>query len=100
MHEEPFGPIAPMIPFRDHDALIAEVNRLPYGLAAYAFTSAAETRAMLADMVGAGMLTINHLGLALPEVPFGGIKDSGHGSEGGSEALDAYVNTKFVTQTY
>ncbi|WP_211596246.1 NAD-dependent succinate-semialdehyde dehydrogenase [Paracoccus aestuariivivens] len=98
MHEEPFGPIAPMITFRDEAALMAEVNRLPYGLAAYAFTSAAETRAMLADKVEAGMLTINHLGLALPEVPFGGIKDSGYGSEGGTEALDAYVNTKFVTQ--
>lgn len=99
MHEEPFGPIAPMIPFRDEEALMTEVNRLPYGLAAYAFTAAAETRAMLADRVEAGMLTINHLGLALPEVPFGGIKDSGYGSEGGTEALDAYVNTKFVTQT-
>jgi len=99
MHEEPFGPIAPMIPFRDEDALMTEVNRLPYGLAAYAFTAAAETRAMLADRVEAGMLTINHLGLALPEVPFGGIGDSGYGSEGGTEGLDAYVNTKFVTQT-
>ena len=99
LHEEPFGPIAPMIPFRDEEALMTEVNRLPYGLAAYAFTAAAETRAMLADRVEAGMLTINHLGLALPEVPFGGIKDSGYGSEGGTEALDAYVNTKFVTQT-
>ncbi|MDS9469818.1 NAD-dependent succinate-semialdehyde dehydrogenase [Paracoccus sp. MBLB3053] len=99
MHEEPFGPLAPMIPFRDETALMDEVNRLPYGLAAYAFTAAAETRAMLARKVEAGMLTINHLGLALPEVPFGGIKDSGYGSEGGTEALDAYVNTKFVTQT-
>ena len=98
MNEEPFGPIAPIIPVASSDEIIAEANRLPYGLAAYAFTSAAETRARLAEEVEVGMLTINHLGLALPEVPFGGVKDSGHGSEGGSEALDAYVNTKFVTQ--
>lgn len=100
LNEEPFGPLAPITTFRDSEALIAEANRLPYGLAAYAFTKAAETRAMLADRIETGMLTINHLGLALPEVPFGGIKDSGHGSEGGTEALDAYVNTKFVTQAF
>ena len=99
LNEEPFGPLAPMIPFRDTEAMIREANRLPYGLAAYAFTSAAETRAMLAKKIETGMLTINHLGLALAEVPFGGIKDSGHGSEGGTEALDAYVNVKFVTET-
>lgn len=98
LNEEPFGPLAPMRSFRHDDDAIAEANRLPYGLAAYAFTKSAEIRAALAARVETGMLTINHLGLALPEVPFGGIKDSGHGSEGGSEALDAYVNTKFVTQ--
>lgn len=98
LSEEPFGPLAPMIPFRDTEAMIEEANRLPYGLAAYAFTSATETRALLAKKVEAGMLTINHLGLALPEIPFGGIKDSGQGSEGGTEALDAYVNTKLVTE--
>ena len=98
LNEEPFGPLAPMRSFRNDDDAIAEANRLPYGLAAYAFTKSAEIRAALASRVETGMLTINHLGLALPEVPFGGIKDSGYGSEGGSEALDAYVNTKFVTQ--
>ncbi|WP_156624179.1 aldehyde dehydrogenase family protein, partial [Ensifer sp. Root558] len=48
--------------------------------------------------VESGMISINHLGLALPEVPFGGIKDSGYGTEGGSEAIEAYLETRFVTR--
>ncbi|MFW7268930.1 NAD-dependent succinate-semialdehyde dehydrogenase [Gluconacetobacter sp. Hr-1-5] len=97
MNEEPFGPVALMNPFDTLDEALTEANRLPYGLAAYAFTGAAPTAARLRDEVRAGMLTVNHLGLALPEVPFGGIGDSGYGSEGGSEALDAYLDTRFVT---
>ncbi|PTW59827.1 succinate semialdehyde dehydrogenase [Breoghania corrubedonensis] len=98
MNEEPFGPVAVINRFSDADEAIAEANRLPFGLAAYAYTSSSETAQMLGAKVEAGMLTINHLGLALPEVPFGGIKDSGYGTEGGSEALDAYLDTRFVTQ--
>jgi succinate-semialdehyde dehydrogenase/glutarate-semialdehyde dehydrogenase len=97
-NEEPFGPIAVISPFKDFDGAIQEANRLEYGLAAYAYTR--NTR--LANAVGAqlesGMVSINHHGLALPEVPFGGVKDSGYGSEGGIEALEAYLNTKFVSQ--
>ncbi|MCI0753547.1 NAD-dependent succinate-semialdehyde dehydrogenase [Teichococcus vastitatis] len=98
MNDEPFGPLALMVPFRDFDEVVEESNRLPYGLAAYAFTKSAKTANAIASQVETGMMTINHLGLALPEVPFGGIKDSGYGSEGGSEAIEAYLNTKFVTQ--
>ncbi|MGI6244328.1 MAG: NAD-dependent succinate-semialdehyde dehydrogenase [Pseudochelatococcus sp.] len=98
MNEEPFGPLALVLPFRDFDDAVAEANRLPYGLASYAVTRSAKTATALAQEVESGMLTINHLGLALPEVPFGGIKDSGYGSEGGLEAIEAYLNTKFVSQ--
>lgn len=98
MNEEPFGPLAVIAPFTAMDDLIEEANRLPYGLASYAFTRSANTATGLASRIEAGMVTINHMGLALPEVPFGGIKDSGYGSEGGTEALDAYLNIKFVTQ--
>jgi succinate-semialdehyde dehydrogenase / glutarate-semialdehyde dehydrogenase len=98
MNEEPFGPLALMVPFRSFDEVVSEANRLPYGLAAYSFTRSARTANAVAAAVESGMHTINHLGLALPEVPFGGIKDSGYGSEGGSEAIEAYLNTKFVTQ--
>ncbi|WP_237213083.1 NAD-dependent succinate-semialdehyde dehydrogenase [Falsiroseomonas oryziterrae] len=98
MNEEPFGPLAMIAPFSDLDEVVEEANRLPYGLAAYAFTRSAKTANAVASKVETGMMTINHLGLALPEVPFGGVKDSGYGSEGGSEAIEAYLNTKFVTQ--
>jgi succinate-semialdehyde dehydrogenase / glutarate-semialdehyde dehydrogenase len=98
MNEEPFGPVAMIAPFREFDEVVEEANRLPYGLAAYAFTRSAKTANAIAAKVESGMMTINHLGLALPEVPFGGVKDSGYGSEGGSEAIEAYLNTKFVSQ--
>ena len=98
MHEEPFGPLAIISPFRGFDDVVTEANRLPYGLASYAYTRSAKTANAIAAAVEAGMMSINHHGLALPEVPFGGVRDSGYGSEGGSEAIEAYLNTKFVSQ--
>ncbi len=98
MNEEPFGPVAPIIPFKDFDAVVAEANRLPYGLAAYAYTSSLKTAAAIAAGFESGMVSINHHGLGMPEIPFGGVKDSGYGSEGGTEALESYLNTKIVSQ--
>jgi succinate-semialdehyde dehydrogenase/glutarate-semialdehyde dehydrogenase len=99
MNEEPFGPVAPIIPFKNFDAVVKEANRLRYGLAAYAFTGSQKTAAAIGEAVESGQVSINHIGLALPEVPFGGVKDSGYGSEGGAETLEAYLITKFITQT-
>jgi succinate-semialdehyde dehydrogenase/glutarate-semialdehyde dehydrogenase len=98
MNEEPFGPVAVISPFRSFEDAVTEANRLPYGLASYAFTRSTRTATAIASSVEVGMMTINHIGLALPEVPFGGVRDSGYGSEGGSEAIEAYLVTKFVTQ--
>lgn len=98
MNEEPFGPVALISRFSDYDKAITEANRLPYGLAAYAYTTSAKTMADLGRDIESGMVSINHHGIALPELPFGGIKDSGYGSEGGIEAVEAYLNTKLVTQ--
>ncbi|MEI4471524.1 NAD-dependent succinate-semialdehyde dehydrogenase [Frigidibacter sp. MR17.24] len=98
MNDEPFGPVAVINRFTSLDEAIAEANRLPFGLAAYGWTGSAEAADRMAYEVEAGMTTINHLGLALPEVPFGGIKDSGYGTEGGSEAIEAYLDTRFVTR--
>ena len=98
MNVEPFGPLAVINPFKNFDDAVKEANRLPFGLAAYAWTRSAKTANAIASQVETGMMTINHLGLALPEVPFGGVKDSGYGSEGGSEAIEAYLNPKFVSQ--
>jgi succinate-semialdehyde dehydrogenase/glutarate-semialdehyde dehydrogenase len=97
MNEEPFGPVAAFAPFGTLDDAIEEANRLPFGLASYAFTSSARNAQQLGLRIEAGMTTINHNGLALPEVPFGGVKDSGHGTEGGSGAIEAYLTTKFVS---
>ena len=98
MNVEPFGPMAMINPFKSFDDAVTEANRLPFGLAAYAWTRSAKTANAIASQVETGMMSINHLGLALPEVPFGGVKDSGYGSEGGSEAIEAYLNPKFVSQ--
>lgn len=99
MNEEPFGPVALVQRFSDFDAAASEANRLPYGLAAYAFSRSASKLHKLGAEIESGMIAMNHLGLALPEVPFGGIKDSGYGSEGGVEALEPYLVTKFISQT-
>jgi len=98
MNEEPFGPVAVINRFATLGDAIAEANRLPFGLAAYGWTGSAVAAGRIAAEVEAGMTTINHLGLALPEVPFGGIKDSGYGTEGGSEAIEAYLDTRFITR--
>lgn len=98
MNEEPFGPLALLSSFEDLDDALAEANRLPYGLASYAYTTSSATVHRLIQGIESGMLSINHAGLALPETPNGGIKDSGHGAEGGSEAIENYLNSKFVTQ--
>jgi succinate-semialdehyde dehydrogenase/glutarate-semialdehyde dehydrogenase len=97
MNEEPFGPIAMINPFDDMESAIAESNRLPVGLAAYGFTGSAATAKILADRVESGMMSVNHIGFGLPETPFGGMKDSGYGFEGGSEAIEAYLQTRFIT---
>jgi succinate-semialdehyde dehydrogenase/glutarate-semialdehyde dehydrogenase len=99
MSEEPFGPLALISPFQKFDDAAQEANRLPFGLASYAFTRSAKTATAIGAAIESGMVSINSFGLALPETPFGGIKDSGYGSEGGTEAMDAYFNTKFITQT-
>ena len=98
MTEEPFGPIVPIASFSSFDEVVAEANRLPYGLAAYAFTASLKTATAIGAAFESGMVSINHFGLALPETPFGGVKDSGYGSEGGTEGIEAYLSTKFITQ--
>jgi acyl-CoA reductase-like NAD-dependent aldehyde dehydrogenase len=98
MNEEPFGPIAGIVRFKHLDEALQRANNLPFGLAAYAFTGSSKSAQAIASGIQAGMVSINHLGLALAETPFGGIKDSGIGSEGGLETFDGYLTTKLVTQ--
>jgi succinate-semialdehyde dehydrogenase/glutarate-semialdehyde dehydrogenase len=98
MTEEPFGPVAGIVRFKTLEEAIQRSNSLPFGLAAYAFTTSSKNAQMISSGIEAGMVSINHIGIGLAETPFGGIKDSGMGSEGGSETFDGYLNTKFVTQ--
>lgn len=98
LHEEPFGPLAVVCPFDTVDDALAEANRLPYGLAAYAFTESARTALRVGNELEAGMIGINHAQMIVCELPFGGIKDSGHGSEGGAEGIQSYLTTKFISQ--
>lgn len=97
MTQEPFGPVAPVVSFDSIDEVITRANSLPFGLSSYVFTNSLQTATRVSNELEAGMVNINHFGSALPETPFGGIKDSGIGSEGGSETFDGYLVTKFVT---
>lgn len=95
-NDEPFGPIAAVRPFSQLDEAVAEANRLAYGLAGYAFTRSLKNADLLTRGVEVGMLWINMPAMTSAEMPFGGLKDSGYGTEGGPEALDAYLNTRSV----
>jgi succinate-semialdehyde dehydrogenase/glutarate-semialdehyde dehydrogenase len=97
MNEEPFGPVAVIRSFRTYDEVIRAANRLPYGLAAFAFTNSARQVNLLGEQLEAGMVGINSYLISVPESPFGGMKESGHGSEMGVEGLDACLVTKFVS---
>ena len=96
--EEIFGPLVPIMRFSTFDEVVTKANSLPYGLAAYAFTNSQRTAFELSSKIEAGMVGINHTFIFTPETPFGGIKESGYGSEGGIEGLEAYLTPKFVSQ--
>jgi succinate-semialdehyde dehydrogenase / glutarate-semialdehyde dehydrogenase len=86
------------VPFDTEEDAISIANALPYGLASYAFTQDADRALRLADSIEAGMVGINTFAITLPETPFGGVKESGYGMEGGIEGLESYLTTKFVSQ--
>jgi succinate-semialdehyde dehydrogenase/glutarate-semialdehyde dehydrogenase len=96
MNEEPFGPVALINPFGDEEAMIAEANRLPYGLAAYAWTADGKRQQRLGRELEAGMVGINTAMIGGADAPFGGVKWSGHGSEDGPEGVLACMVTKAI----
>ncbi len=98
MQEEPFGPIAIIRPFDSFEDGMEEANRLPYALGGYVFTRDARTAIRAGDALEAGMIGINHFSMVVSELPFGGFKESGYGSEGGEEGIDNYLVTKFISQ--
>jgi succinate-semialdehyde dehydrogenase/glutarate-semialdehyde dehydrogenase len=98
MTEEPFGPVAPIVPFKTFDEVVERANSLEYGLAAYAFTASGATATAIGDAIQSGMVGVNSTAISTPETPFSGVKESGYGSEGGLEGLQAYTNVKFISQ--
>jgi succinate-semialdehyde dehydrogenase/glutarate-semialdehyde dehydrogenase len=100
MNEEPFGPIAPMAAFDDLDEAIARANRLPYGFAAYGFTANLRTAERLSQRLVAGNIGINQMCPSLPDMPIGGIGDSGYGYEGGRAGIEEFLHFKLVSTTF
>jgi succinate-semialdehyde dehydrogenase / glutarate-semialdehyde dehydrogenase len=98
MNEEPFGPVAVSRPFDTFDEAIEQANRLPYGLAAFAFTENGRRANLLGDAIESGMVGINTFAISVADAPFGGVKDSGFGSEGGKEGLESYQVVKAIHQ--
>ncbi|SHI07743.1 NAD-dependent succinate-semialdehyde dehydrogenase [Pollutimonas bauzanensis] len=98
MYEEPFGPVVPLAPFDTFEEVLGRVNALPFGLAAYVMTRSLARASAMSDALEAGMVAVNHYTVSTPASPFGGVKESGYGSEGGIEGLDAYLTSKTVTQ--
>jgi len=96
MNEEPFGPLALLAPFRTEADAVEQANRLPFGLAAYCFTENGRRQNRLGDDIEAGMIGINNVRLSWADSPFGGLKDSGYGSEDGPEGVAAHLVTKAV----
>jgi succinate-semialdehyde dehydrogenase/glutarate-semialdehyde dehydrogenase len=100
LREEPFGPIAPCMRFSTFDEAIGLANGVPFGLASYLFSASLEVAHRAAAELSAGMVGVNICKVSLPELPFGGVKDSGYGREGGIEGLEAYMTTKSISLAY
>jgi succinate-semialdehyde dehydrogenase/glutarate-semialdehyde dehydrogenase len=100
MNEEPFGPLLPIDTFNSVDEVVDRANRLDFGLASYAFTNDPKIVSSLKSEIQAGLLAVNSTVVSTPETPFGGIKHSGYGSEGGVEGLDAFLVTRFISEAY
>jgi succinate-semialdehyde dehydrogenase / glutarate-semialdehyde dehydrogenase len=99
MQEEPFGPLAIINPVASLDEAIEKANSVPYGLAAYGFTNRADYVDRMVEEIEAGNVSINTLEASLPETPFGGVKSSGYGREGGTEGLHNYMITKNISHS-
>lgn len=99
MSEEPFGPLAAVQPFETIDDVLERANALPFGLAAYVFSASRRNLDAMANDLEVGLLGLNHCDIAAAETPFGGMKESGFGSEGGSEGIEGFLTTRFVTES-
>lgn len=99
MQEEPFGPVACVTPFDTLEEATGRANANSYGLAGYLFTDSARSIHAVSQGLEVGCLAVNGIGVSMPEAPFGGVKDSGYGSESGTEGMDAFIDSKFLHYT-
>ena len=97
VHEEIFGPVAPVVPFREEGEVLARVNATPYGLAAYVFTRDVGRVFRMAENLEFGMVAVNGTSLSVPQAPFGGIKESGQGREGGRHGMEEFLHLKYIS---
>lgn len=97
LRQEPFGPVVPILPFNDEASMLERANGLEFGLSAYVFTNDAARQRRMKDALRFGTVGLNDVATHLPEVPLGGWKESGYGTEGGIEILAPYQKTKFVS---
>jgi succinate-semialdehyde dehydrogenase/glutarate-semialdehyde dehydrogenase len=96
MASEPFAPIAPIVPFSSFDDVIERANSLPFGLAAYVFSTSLSTATRASEALECGMVGVNDMLLAAAEIPFGGVKESGTGREGGQLGIKDYLEPKYI----
>jgi succinate-semialdehyde dehydrogenase / glutarate-semialdehyde dehydrogenase len=96
MNEEPFGPVAPVTSFKTLEEVLPRANGLPFGLAGYVFTSSLKTATLASEALEVGMVGVNDMLLACAEAPFGGVKESGMGREGGSLGIHDYLEPKYI----
>ena len=96
MHQEPFGPLVPILSFKDFDEVIKRANNNDLGLASYIYTNNLEKAHKASELMETGTVAVNTGVVALPEAPFGGIKQTGYGREGGSMAIKDYLNVKYT----
>ena len=99
MTEEPFGPVAPVVPFNTVDEALALANSTSFGLAGYVFTNELRTAYLAAEGLEAGVVGVNNMVVATTEAPFGGVKESGYGRENGLEGIEAYLVSKYINFT-
>ena len=97
LQTEPFGPVGLIAPFQSLGDAIARANGTPYGLAGYAFTDSSAAASQIGNELECGVVSINHFHAASHDTPFGGVKDSGYGREGGAECFEGYLTTKLIS---
>ena len=98
LNEEPFGPLVPILPFKNIEEANEKSNSLSVGLASYVFTENQKNAHFLGSNLNVGIVCVNHTIVSVPEAPFGGVDESGYGKENGIEGLESFLKTKYISE--